>query len=101
MLLADLVEQSSKIAATRSRREKLGLLVDVLGKLSRHEVAAAVASLSGSLPQGRVGVGGAALHSARAAAAAAALPALEVLDVAQALERLAAARGRGSADECR
>src|SRR4029453_11659488 len=65
MLLADLVEQSSKIAATRSRREKLGLLVDVLRKLSRHEVAAAVAFLSGSLLPGRGGGAGPAREGGR------------------------------------
>jgi ATP-dependent DNA ligase I len=99
MRLAALVEQSSRIAATRSRREKLDLLVEILRQLQRHEVAAGVAFLSGSLPQGRIGVGAAALRSARAEAGVAPTAALQVQDVAQALERVAAARGRGSASE--
>lgn len=99
MRFVQLVEQSRRIAATRSRREKLAFLVESLRALERPEVAAGVAFLSGSLPQGRIGIGGAALRAARAEAPAAPAPSLEVREVAASLDAIAAARGRGSAGE--
>jgi DNA ligase-1 len=97
LLLADIVEVSRALAATRSRREKIDRLAALLGKLALDEVRPAVSYLSGVVPQGRLGVGWSALTSARPSAPAAAGPRLTVTDVDRSLGELAAAAGKGSA----
>ena len=66
MQLADLAKTSIQLASTRSRRAKTRLLADCLLGLDADEVAIGVAYLSGCLPQGRIGIGAAALHKAEA-----------------------------------
>jgi DNA ligase-1 len=99
--LADLVRASSAVAATASRREKVALLAAALRRLAPEEAAAGVGWLAGELRQGRIGVGGAALRAAFAAAPPAAAPSLTIAEVDAAFERVAAARGAGSAAERR
>src|SRR5687768_18124164 len=57
MLLADLVDASARVAATRSRKIKLAALAEALGRAGAGEVGPAAAFLAGQLRQGRVGVG--------------------------------------------
>jgi DNA ligase-1 len=53
MKLVDLVQASQRIAATRSRLEKAGILATLLGKANLEEVPLIVSYLSGAIPQGR------------------------------------------------
>jgi DNA ligase-1 len=97
MLLAGLVETSGRVAATRSRSAKVGLLASLLRQLTPEEVSVAVPYLSGDLRQGRIGIGWAALRDARAAAPAADDPSLALLEVDGAFSRIAGTAGPGSA----
>src|SRR4051794_17393942 len=95
MLLADLVEASGRVAATRSRKVKLAALAEVLGRAGVDEVGPAAMFLSGQLRQGRVGVGWASISAVDVAPAAA--PSLTVTDVDRAVAALAVLAGPGSA----
>src|SRR5258708_23990270 len=96
MLLADLVATSRRVAATRSRSEKIAALADLLRRLAPEEIETAAAFLSGQPRQGRIGLGPAAVRAAMADAAAAAAPALTLRAVHPAVARLAPASGPGS-----
>ena len=61
MLLADLVAASAAVAGTRRRLQKVGHLRELLERLAPDETATAVAYLAGRLPQGRIGIGPAAI----------------------------------------
>src|SRR5947199_207340 len=65
MRLADLVATSRRVAETRARGEKIGALADLLRRLPPEEVEVAVSCLSGTLRQGRIGLGPAAVREAR------------------------------------
>jgi DNA ligase-1 len=95
MRLQELVEVSNAVADVRGRLEKIGKLSDLLKRLHRDEIRIAVAYLSGSLPQGRIGVGWSAISQARAMAPAS-HPVLELRDVHDALDRLSGVRGAGA-----
>jgi DNA ligase-1 len=102
MRLADLVATSQRVAETRARSEKIGALADLLRRIPPAEVDVAVPYLSGTLRQGRIGLGPAAVSEARSAAsavAAAAEPELELGEVDAAFARIAAAAGPGSTGE--
>ncbi|HEX4269692.1 MAG TPA: ATP-dependent DNA ligase [Steroidobacteraceae bacterium] len=97
-LLAELVRTSSRVSDTPSRRAKVAEMARLLGILSPVEIGIGVSYLAGELPQGRIGVGYAALQAAATAAAAA--PTEATLSVEQAdrsVAELAAIRGSGSA----
>ena len=98
MLLADLVAASDRAAATSSRNEKVGILADALRRASDAEAPVAAVWLTGSLPQGRIGVGPGAVRDASPEGAAAA-PVLEILDVHEAFNRMAPLEGPGSTTE--
>ncbi len=70
MLLAEVVATSRRVAETSRRLEKAGLLAALLQRLDPDEVETAVAFLSGSTRQGRLGVGYASLRDAAAPPAA-------------------------------
>jgi DNA ligase-1 len=93
MLLAEIAQASSDVAATSSRLAKIERLATCVRSATPEEVAIAVAYLSGELPQGTVGVGGAAL---RDPAAPAEMPTLELLEVDDAVTRLKGIGGKGS-----
>lgn len=95
MLLSDLVHASDRAAATSSRNEKVALLADLLRGASPDDEAIAVAWLSGTLLQGRIGLGPAAVREAWPAGAAAS-PELSVAEVDATFARMAALEGRGS-----
>lgn len=91
-----LVDASSAVAATRSRNAKRDALADILRAMDPTELPTGVAYLSGTLPQGRVGVGPAALREA-AAVAPADVATLNIPDVDATVERIRGASGSGSA----
>ncbi len=94
MFLADVVETSQRVADTPKRLEKIELLAGLLLRLDPDEVEIAVSYLSGSVRQGRIGVGYAALRDADGPAAETA--SLGIRDVDHALNALAGAKGPGS-----
>ena len=91
--LADLVEASEEVGATRSRLAKVERIAAVLRRLAPEEVAAGVAFLSGELRQRQIGVGWAALRDLPAPAAE---PSLTVGEVDAAFERIGGLAGPGS-----
>src|SRR5438270_4489972 len=94
MLLARLVETSERIARTSKRLEKTDLLASLLKQLAPDEVETAVAFLSGTTRQGRIGVGYATLHALNVPAAV--TPDLELLETDRALSEFTAVSGPGS-----
>jgi DNA ligase 1 len=95
MLLHDLVQTSRRVAKTSGRLAKIGLLADLLGRATSDEIETAIAFLSGTTTVERLGVGWAALQTARGHATAKA-PSLELGTVVAALRRLASTSGPGS-----
>jgi DNA ligase-1 len=95
MLLAELVETSRRVAATSSRRDKIECLAALLGRLDPEEAPIGIAFLSGSLRQGRLGVGYAMLQESSAPPAATAQ--LSLADVDRTFEAVRSARGAGAA----
>lgn len=91
-LLADLVAASRDVGEAGRRLDKTDRLAAFLGHLAPHEVEIGVAFLGGSLLQGRIGVGFAALREARSMPAALA-PGLTLAEVDRAFERVAETRG--------
>ena len=96
MRLAELVETSRAVAETSGRLDKIARLASLLERLAADEVEIAVAFLSGSLRQGRIGVAGAAVDAARSVSPAAA-PTLELKEVDASFARMAAISGPRSA----
>ena len=94
MLLADLVDASARVAATRSRKTKVAVLAEVLGRAGPEEVGPAAAFLAGQLRQGRVGVGWAQLSAVDVDPASS--PTLTVADVDRVVTELAGLAGPGS-----
>ncbi len=101
MLLADLAGTSRAVAATRSRLRKVELLAAALRRMGPREVAVGVSYLAGDLRQGRIGIGVAAVREAMATATPAERATLELTDVDAELDRVAGARGAGSAADRR
>jgi DNA ligase 1 len=99
MLLAELMSTSQRVAATRSRLEKIAALADLLRRLRPDEIEVAAAFLSGQIRQGRIGIGPAAVRDAKARSAAAVAPTLTLSEVDAAFTALAAASGTGSTGE--
>jgi DNA ligase-1 len=86
------------LSAVRSRNEKLEQLGDLLRRIPPRDVGIAAAYLSGSLPQGRIGLGFAQLRGAHPGWAAAA-PSLSLREVDDAFERMRVVSGPGSVKE--
>jgi DNA ligase-1 len=96
VLLHELVQTSRRVAETRGRLAKIELVAELLKRAGPEEIAIAIAFLSGSLRQGRIGIGYATLKDAKPAHAADA-PTLELAAVDSALQHLATTTGKGSA----
>jgi DNA ligase-1 len=94
MLFAEIAQASHDVAATTARLGKVARLADCLAGADDNEVAIAVAYLSGTLPQGTVGVGWAALRDLPTPAPRP--PTLELLEVDATVSRLQAIAGAGS-----
>ena len=98
MRLAELVDASSQVGATRSRLEKTDRLATLIRRLPAPLVATGVSYLSGELPQGRLGIGYAALSDLRRADTPPAIEATLSLDeVDAAFSAIKTARGAGAA----
>lgn len=97
MLLSRLVATSNQVAATSARLKKIELLAELLQQASPDEIEIAIAYLSGSIRQARIGVGWATLQKTEGQAAQ--QPTLGIADVDRALEELAGMSGKGSAGE--
>src|SRR6266852_7603297 len=91
---ADLVTTSQRVAGTRSRLAKAGLLSECLKRLAPDEIAIGVDYLSGRLPQGRIGVGYGLISQARCASVD--QPRLSVKEVDEVFTRVSVATGPGS-----
>ena len=98
MRFADLVATSAGVASVSGRLDKVDRLVSLLGRLEPDEIETAVAFLSGSARQGRIGVGHAAIAAASSWAAAD-TSSLTLTDVDRVFAEVAGARGKGSAAE--
>jgi DNA ligase-1 len=94
--LADVVETSARATRERGRLAKRDAIAACLRAIPPEEIGIAVAFLSGETRQGKLGVGYAALHGL-ASGAAATEPLLQLREVDDALARIAATAGKGSA----
>ncbi len=94
---ARLVELVARVRATSKRNEKTTLIADVLRETRGHETELAALYLTGTLPQGRIGVGWKTLQPALPTGPAVGTP-LTLAAVDEALTAVSAEAGPGSAD---
>ena len=92
-LLADIVDASARVAATRSRLAKVEILAEVLGRAVPAELEVVTVYLAGGLRQRRTGLG---WRSTREAPPAADAPSLAVLDVDDVFNAMSGLSGPGS-----
>jgi DNA ligase-1 len=92
--LSEIAAASLAVAATRSRKAKTALLAAVITKLTGDEVAVGVSYLSGRLPQGKLGVGFAAIRDVDRQPAID--PTLRLAEGDAILREIEATRGAGS-----
>jgi DNA ligase-1 len=96
MQLHDLVTTSARVGDASGRLEKIGLLADLLRRLAPDEIEIAIGFLSGEPRQGRMGIGGAMIWSAKDVLPAE-TPALQIADVDHAFAQIATTKGAGTA----
>jgi len=97
VLLNVLVSTSNQVAATSGRLAKITLLADLLKQASPDEIELAIAYLSGTIRQSKIGVGWATLQKAKTHVATSA--SLQLRDVDETLEKIATTSGKGSTGE--
>lgn len=95
MRLHDLVVTSRRVAETTRRLEKIRAIAELLGDLRGDEIAVAACYLSGSLPQGRIGLGSSAVHQVSATVGSRE-PGLTLGEVNRHFEQIAKTSGAGS-----
>ncbi|MBV9727393.1 MAG: ATP-dependent DNA ligase [Gammaproteobacteria bacterium] len=95
-LFVTLAETSERVGSSAGRLAKIRELAALLAQLAPTEIAIAVHYLSGEMPQGRIGVGPAAVTRA-AATGPAPVSTLSITDVDERLTALAGITGPGSA----
>jgi DNA ligase-1 len=95
-LLAELVQASQRVGASAARRGKVSELAALLRLLTPEEIDLGVHYLSGEIPQGKIGIGYAAVRMA-ASSSPAELATLSIAEVDDKLSELAGIRGTGSA----
>jgi ATP-dependent DNA ligase I len=96
MLLNDLVTTSAAVAEASSRLAKIGLLADLLRRLAPEEIEIAIGFLSGEPRQGRIGIGGSTIWTAKDVSPADGSR-LTLHDVDEAFTEIGAVKGSGSA----
>ncbi|HET9672045.1 MAG TPA: ATP-dependent DNA ligase [Actinomycetota bacterium] len=94
MRLDAVATTSAEVGATASRLKKVERLADLIAGCTPDEVPVAVAYLSGTLPQGSIGVGWASLRDVPGPSDGP--PTLELLEVDAALRRIGGLSGPGS-----
>ena len=97
MLLQSLVSCSTQVARTSGRLAKIKLLADLLRQATPEEMELAIAYLSGTTRQAKVGVGWATLQAAKGSGVRSSE--LGIQDVDNVLERISKTSGKGSATE--
>ena len=95
MLLSALVECVARVRTTSRKLEKVAVLAGLLGQARGREAELAALYLTGTLPQGRIGLGWRTLQPAIPAAEATGDP-LSLLDVDRACDVIAGESGAGS-----
>lgn len=95
MMLSDIARASADVAGTASRNAKIARLAELLSGAPPDDAAIAASWLIGALPQGRIGLGPAALHEALTSSAAT-TTSLSVRDVDTTFSDIAAFSGSGS-----
>ena len=96
MLFTDLVDTSRKVAVSSGRLAKIDLLADALRRAGPTDIETAIAFLSGTLRQSKLGVGYSLLQRV-ASEPPGANATLSVADVDDAMRRIESAAGKGSA----
>ncbi|WP_406864872.1 ATP-dependent DNA ligase [Streptomyces sp. HUAS MG47] len=100
MLLVRLADVSRQVAATSARSEKIAALAGLFAEAEPEESPLVIAYLSGSLPQGRIGVGWSVLkHVVPPQVEPAERPALTLAETDAAMTGLAAVSGAGAQAE--
>src|SRR5207253_1787266 len=98
VLLTVVVQTSETVSATRSRKAKIEALATLLSACAPDEVATVVCLLTGEPRQGRIGVGWSTLSAVRSRVGGApGGPPVTVAELDDALDRIAATTGAGSA----
>src|SRR5918994_1100814 len=97
MELARLVDAVERVRATTKKTEKARTLAQLLRQTSGHETKLAALYLTGSLPQGKIGIGWHLIQKAIQDVPVHGLP-LTLTDVDKVLTVLAAERGEGSSE---
>lgn len=95
MKLSELVNASNGVASAGARHDKVARLAALLAALEPDDIEVAILFLSGSMRQGKLGVGHAIINAARAAPESGE-PSLDLREVDEALARVSAATGPGS-----
>jgi DNA ligase-1 len=95
MQLSELVATSRVVGESSGRLQKIDHLASLLTRTPPGDIDIAIAFLSGSPRQGRIGIGGAAIAEARAVTPAE-TPSLQLGEVDRAFEEIAALTGSGS-----
>jgi DNA ligase 1 len=95
--LAALAETSRRVGETRSRRDKVALLAELLAATPPDEIELAAAYLSGAVRQDKLGLGWATIQSALPGSAAES-PSVELPEVNAVLDTIAGTTGKGSAE---
>src|SRR2546428_6723093 len=95
MRFVELVEASRSVGETAARLEKIGHLAEVLKRLSPDELEIGIAFLSGSLRQGRIGLGRAVVAGGRGGVPPGSA-ALDPADVGGPVGRISGISGPGS-----
>jgi len=95
MLLTRLVELVARIRATPKKTEKIALIANFLQQTHGRETELTALYLSGSLPQGRIGIGWRMIESAMVETSPSAQP-LSLMEVDGILDRIVSDQGPGS-----
>ncbi len=94
MQLATIAAISADVAGTRSRLKKVDMLADCLRRLDPEELRPGICYLAGALPQGKIGLGYAAMSAVTVETARE--TSLRVADTHAALQRISEQQGPGS-----
>src|SRR5438477_7081655 len=93
-----LTDSVERVRATSKKTEKVALIADLMRQARGPDAALVAMYLTGTLPQGRIGVGWSAIQAVMTASPAPAGETLGLADLDRAFDALAAERGAGSAE---